>query len=178
MRAFALTLAPLFAAADATSGASATDTTPAPVAATTDAAKPAKLTKPRKPSAAKQAAPAPAPTTPADAEPAVRIIGTARTAATIANAAASFGGVLSDRDQAYIRFYASFAGAKRTGRVTLTELANSGRKPNYAGSNKPHDAGIVTRLSKAGILNVDADGSAFTFTPHALTLKIVTDATA
>jgi hypothetical protein len=179
MRAISLASTVAFSAPDLLSGTTA----PAPAAtapatpAPTDA-KPAKPAKPRKPVAAKpttEAKPAPVakPAPAADAEPAVRVIGTARTAATIANGAASFGGVLSDRDQAYLAFFASFAGAKRDKRVTVSDIANSGRRPAYNGSNKPHDAGVVTRLAKAGILTVEADGAAFTFTKRGRETKLI-----
>lgn len=184
MRAFsflALASTVAFSAPEATTGATAPAAPAAPATTEATAAKPvvAKLTKPRKPAATKPAADAkpatvatkPAPAAP-DAEPAARIIGTARTAATIANGAASFGGVLSDRDQAYLAFFASFAGAKRDKRVTVSDIANSGRRPAYNGSNKPHDAGVVTRLAKAGILTVEAGGAAFTFTKRGRETKL------
>jgi hypothetical protein len=157
----------------------------APIAA--KPAKPAKL--PRKPRAAKPAAVAAdtAPTapvandtatpptsepTPPAAEPAdaPRVIGTARTAATVARNATNFGGTLSDRDHAYIAFYASLAGAVGA-TVTLADIANCGRGPAYGGSAKPHDAGVINRLRKAGLLTVESDGSSFAFTPAAASLK-------
>lgn len=152
---------------------------------------------PRKPRSAKQPADAavgatvpvlttePAPTpdaTPADAtpapvaaepaaEPAPRVLPIARTCATIARNATNFGGTLSDRDHAYITFYASLAALAADGIVTIRAIADSGRGPAYNGSAKPHDAGVVNRLRKAGLLTVEADGTSFAFTPNAHTLR-------
>ena len=86
-----------------------------------------------------------------------------RTAATIAKAATNFGG-LSDRDSAYITFYAGFA--KRNGNkpITIADIHAAGTRPAYNGSNKPHDAGVIVRLGKAGLITASPDGSSFTFT--------------
>lgn len=149
----------------------------APVApATTDTkpalAKPAKITKPAtakpvvataKPAVKRVAKPAPAAPATADAEPAT-VRGLARTVHTIAANATNFGGVLSDRDHAYIAFFASFAGAKRDGTVLVRDIISSGRTPAYGGSAKPADAGVINRLRKAGVLTVNSDADAFTFT--------------
>jgi hypothetical protein len=62
-------------------------------------------------------------------------------------AAANFGG-LTDRDGAYHTFYKSLAGANG-GRLTVQQIVDSGRKPNYEGSAKAHDAGVLQRLIKA-----------------------------
>jgi hypothetical protein len=129
--------------------------------ATTDAApaKPAKLVKPA--TVAVVAKPEPA-------KPSRDIT---RTAATIAANATNFGGVLSDRDTAYIAFFASFAKAHPSKPVTVAELATSGRTPAYNGSAKPHDAGVVNRLAKAGLITKASDGSSFTFTKAGTTTK-------
>lgn len=94
-----------------------------------------------------------------------------RTIATIAKQACNFGGTVSDRDSAYIAFYASLARALPGGVVTIRAIAESGRKPAYNGSAKPHDAGVVQRLHKAGIVAASPDGSSFTFTKHGQSLK-------
>lgn len=74
-----------------------------------------------------------------------------RTAATIHAMRTNYAS-LSDRDQAYFAFYASFAGAKRDHTFTVADIVASGRYPAYNGSKKPHDAGAVQRLVKAGLL--------------------------
>lgn len=116
-----------------------------------------KLIKPAKPAAkpvdAKPVAAAPA-------KPAIRV---ERTAATIVAQRTNFG-ELSDRDGAYMRFFATFAKAARNGVVTLAAIVESGKRPAYNGSNKPHDAGVVNRLVKAGFIQHDADGKSFRFT--------------
>lgn len=153
-------------------------TSPAPVAPATEApaaAKPARVLKPRsaKPAAAKPAAkpaivakPAPKPGKLADAaKPSANVT---RTAATIAAGACNFGG-LSDRDNAYMRFYASLAKRANGGVVTLRGIVDSGKRPDYNGSNKPHDAGVVQRLAKAGIVTIRDNGAAFVFTAKAKT---------
>lgn len=119
------------------------------------AAKPAAVTSP---AAKRGAAPASAPVA-APAKPAANLT---RTATTVARAATNFGG-LSDRDAAYIAFYAAFA--KRDGTVTLAAIVASGNRPAYAGSNKPHDAGVIVRLTKAGLIKPASDGASFTFLP-------------
>lgn len=101
---------------------------------------------------------------PAAAKP---VRGVNATARTIAAAATHFGG-LSDRDTAYLTFYAGIA-KRGNGTVTVRDLATSEARPAYNGSNKPHDAGVIVRLTKAGLLNPSADGHSFTFTTAALT---------
>jgi len=172
------------------------DTTAARADATTTTADvaPAKLPRaPRKPVAPKPATAKPAvtklpalaakPTTtdakpaPAapEAEPAVRILPIARTCATIAAQATNFGGVLSDRDAAYIAYYAGLAKRAKAGVVTIRAIADhftaTGLKPAHGGSAKPHDAGVIVRLTKAGVIAPEADGTSFTFTKLGKTLK-------
>lgn len=103
-------------------------------------------------------------TAPAAAKP---IRGLAATARTIVANATHFGGI-SDRDTAYIAFYAGIA-KRGDGTVTLASLATTGDRPTYVGSNKPHDAGVINRLTKAGLVTPTADGRAFTFTTAAHT---------
>ena len=93
--------------------------------------------------------------------------GVTRTAATIVAQATNFGS-LSDRDTAYLAFYAGIA-KRGNGTVTLDHLATSGGKPAYTGSAKPHDAGVIVRLTKAGLITPATDGRGFTFTKAALT---------
>ena len=85
-----------------------------------------------------------------------------RTAATVVRQATNFA-VLSDRDSAYLSFYAGLAKANATGTVTLAGIVASGNRPNYNGSNKPHDAGVIVRLTKAGLLQPGIDGHGFQF---------------
>lgn len=136
------------------------------------AAKPA--AKPAKQASANVAAPvivtAPEATVTEAAKPSARI---ARTAATIVRQATNFGG-LSDRDTAYLAFYASFAKAASNGVVTLSAIVESGRKPAYNGSAKPHDAGVIVRLTKAGLIVPTDAGHNFTFTAKAKTLAAYT----
>ncbi len=87
-----------------------------------------------------------------------------RTAATIAADRTNFGGTVSDRDEAYLRFYAGLAKRATGGRVTLADIVASGKRPSYDGSNKPHDAGVINRLAKAGLVAKASDGHSFTFT--------------
>lgn len=171
MRAF-LSLASFVAFSAPTDAGSDLLATVAPVTEAT----PAKPVKPlRKPRVAKPAAAPVADDVPAvTAEPAAeapRVAPIMRTCATIARNATNFGGTLSDRDHAYIAFFASFAKAAADGIVTVRTIVDSGRVPAYSGSAKPHDAGVVNRLRKAGLLTVEADGTSFAFTPAALTLK-------
>lgn len=104
-------------------------------------------------------------TTDAPAKPSANIT---RTAACVARNRTNFGN-LSDRDTAYLGFYASFA--KRNGGkpVTIADIVASGREPAYAGSRKPHDAGVINRLRKAGLIAPATDGHSFTFTKLAET---------
>lgn len=101
------------------------------------------------------------PAVPAVAKPSANLT---RTAATVVRHATNFA-VLSDRDSAYLAFYAKLAKASVTGNVTLAGIVASGERPLYAGSNKPHDAGVIVRLTKAGLLAHAADGTGFTFSP-------------
>lgn len=94
-----------------------------------------------------------------------------RTIATVARQATNFGGNLSDRDAAYLAFYSRFAKAAPDGTVTVRAIAESGARPAYNGSNKPHDAGVIVRLTKAGILATAPDGSSFTVTERGKALK-------
>jgi hypothetical protein len=147
-----------------------------PAATATKAAKAAKAAKPvtqpntaetiapeflnAEPVSAADTAPATAPETPKAAKPSGGIV---RTAATVVKQLTNFGS-LSDRDTAYLAFYASLAKAASDGAVTLAGIVQSGRRPEYAGSNKPHDAGVIVRLTKAGLIAPNADGHSFTFT--------------
>lgn len=86
-----------------------------------------------------------------------------RTAATIVKQAANFGS-LSDRDTAYLGFYRRLAATAPNGVLTLAVIVASGQRPPHIGSNKPHDAGVIERGSKAGLYAVAADGHSFTIT--------------
>lgn len=128
----------------------------------TKAAKPVTAAKPEA-KAAKPVKPAPAPEAKA-AKPAAHIT---RTAAAIVRNATNFGN-LSDRDAAYITFYSRLA-KRNGGAVTLSQIAESGERPNYAGSAKPHDAGVINRLTKAGFLSVTESGNRIAFKDKAKT---------
>lgn len=132
------------------------------------AAKPVTASTPAKPVAAK---PAPAPAVAAtDAAPKTPANVT-RTIATIAKRATNFGG-LSDRDNAYIAFFASFA-KRDGGSVTIATLAASGARPSVPGSSaKPHDAGAVNRLVSAGLIR--EAGGVITFTDAGKSLAAYT----
>lgn len=97
---------------------------------------------------------------PAVAKPTANIT---RTAKTIAAGAANFG-TLSDRDTAYLGFYRRLAATLPGNVVTLAGIVASGQRPPHVGSNKPHDAGVIERLTKAGILATASDGHSFTIT--------------
>lgn len=157
----------------------ATEATPAPAAATPVAAKPAKrvLAKPgAKPANGKPAKPVTGLAKPAGkAKPATEAAkpsaNVTRTAATIAAQACNFGN-LSDRDTTYMRFYASLAKRAANGVVTLRGIVDSGhaRVPGATfASAKPHDAGVIQRLAKAGLLSIRDNGAAFVFTKAAHT---------
>lgn len=88
-----------------------------------------------------------------------------RTAATVARNVTAFN-ELSDRDSAYLAFYASLAKAAPSGVVTLADIVASGRRPTYNGSNKPHDAGVINRLRKASFIAPVSDGTSFTITDN------------
>lgn len=145
--------------------------------ATTAATKPAKATIAKQAAAARATVATAAPTSttvdntpapaavPAVAKPAA---GITRTAATIVAQRTNFGN-LSDRDTAYITFYASLAKRSVTGVVTLADIVASGQRPVYVGSNKPHDAGVINRLAKANLLTASADGTSFSFRDAAKT---------
>lgn len=98
--------------------------------------------------------------TPAVAKPSANI---SRTAATVVRQATNFA-VISERDTAYLAFYGKLSKRVTTGIVTLADIVQSGERPSYAGSNKPHDAGVIVRLTKAGLLAHNADGHGFTVT--------------
>lgn len=116
--------------------------------------------------------PAPADAAPKAAKPSGHIT---RTAATIVAARTNFGG-LSDRDNCYLSFYATFAGGDKRGAVTIESVHASGARPTYAGSNKPHDAGVIVRLTKAGLVSPASDGRSFSFTDKARDLAAVSTA--
>ena len=90
-----------------------------------------------------------------------------RTAATIAKHITAFGSV-SDRDNVYIAFYAKYI-KKHGGRVTLDQLAHCGERPRCT-SNKPHDAGVAVRLSKANLFTYDKATRTIAPTANVLTL--------
>lgn len=143
-----------------------------------------KLSKPAtkpaaKPVTAKPATPAPvAAATPATpAAPAKPAAGITRTISTIARGACNFG-ALSDRDTAYLAFYAGFAKRSASGRVTVESIAAHGTRPAYTGSAKPHDAGVIQRLAKAGLVTLLNGAAEFTFTDKAKTLAAYTGARA
>jgi hypothetical protein len=111
--------------------------------------------------------------TPAVAKPSAKIT---RTAATVAAQATNFA-VLSDRDTAYLAFYSKLVKRADGARITLADIAGSGERPNYAGSNKPHDAGVIVRLTKAGLLQTATDGHGFTVSERGRTHAAYTSAT-
>lgn len=114
-----------------------------------------------KPVPAKTAAVAPSkPETAAVARPAA---GLTRTVATIVAQRTAFGH-LSDRDTAYMQFFASFAKRAPGGTVNVSDLHNCGKRVPGVASNKPSDAGVINRLRKAGLLHVAADGTTVSFT--------------
>lgn len=100
-----------------------------------------------------------------------------RTITTIARHATNFGNV-SDRDEAYLAFYAGFAKRAANGIVTVRAIAESGKRPAYNGSSKPHDAGVVNRLTLAGFIKQSADSTSFTFTDKAKAHKLYASAKA
>lgn len=108
--------------------------------------------------------------------------GVARTCSTIARDATNYGGSLSDRDNAYLAFYAGFAKRASNGIVTVADIATRfrdlGAKPDYIGSCKPHDAGVIVRLTKAGIIKHVSDGTSFTFTDTGKQSKLYASAKA
>jgi hypothetical protein len=110
-----------------------------------------KISKPAtaKPATAK-AAPAAKPETTTATAPRVPANIT-RTIATVERGACNFGGTISDRDNAYFGFYKQLIAANG-GKLTVAAIVASGRKPAYNGSAKPHDAGVIQRLGKAGLL--------------------------
>lgn len=73
-----------------------------------------------------------------------------RTIATVARAATNYA-ELTERDGAYFTFYKRLAAANG-GKLTVAAIVASGGKPSYTGSCKPHDAGVIVRLTKAGLL--------------------------
>lgn len=82
------------------------------------------------------------PSEPTVAKPSGNVV---RTVRTIAARATNFGG-LSERDESYFSFYKTFGNS-----VTVGQIHASGKRPAYTGSNKPHDAGVIVRLVKAGL---------------------------
>jgi hypothetical protein len=97
---------------------------------------------------------------PAVAKPSANIT---RTAATVVAQRTNFG-TLSDRDTAYLGFYRRHAATQTGGIATLASIVASGLRPAHLGSNKPHDAGVINRLAKAGLIAASADGHSFTIT--------------
>lgn len=91
-----------------------------------------------------------------------------RTAATIVAARCNFGG-LTDRDAAYIAFFASFTKRANKPSVTLAEIRETAARPDYSGSAKAYDAGVIQRLTKAGLIKHSTDGTSFEFVDGAKT---------
>lgn len=124
-------------------------------------AKPAKAGKPVVAKPAKSAVPA----APVAAKPSANIT---RTAATVARQATHFGD-LTDRDNAYFGFYKRLIAANG-GKLTIAAIHGSGSRPTPLpgtsfSSDKPHDAGVIVRLGKAGLiagLGTDASPIALT----------------
>lgn len=102
----------------------------------------------------------------------------ARTAGTVATHRYGFGSE-TNRDYAYLLLFghardnaelpnATDAGdmpENIVGRpVSLGMLASYGANPYYTGSNKPHDAGAITRAVKAGYIVRSSDGVLLAFT--------------
>lgn len=98
------------------------------------------------------------------AKPAAHIT---RTAATVAAMRAAYD-TFSERDAAYLSFYAKLA-KRNNGRFTVADIVALGVRAPYAGSNKPHDAGVLERLCKAGIFATSNGGHDFLVTPLGLT---------
>ena len=57
--------------------------------------------------------------------------------------------VKSARDKAYFKFYCDNAKNKQ---LTIEQLQKLKHNPNYAGSNKADDAGIISRFEKFGLI--------------------------
>lgn len=105
-----------------------------------------------------------APATPAAAKPAVNPLhrGIVRDVAGIAAQRTNFGGE-TDRDRAYLSFFATFAGDKRDATFTLATIRESKRTPAGAfTSAKPTDVGAINRLVKNGMLTFNGDKLTFT----------------
>lgn len=87
--------------------------------------------------------------------------GIARTVRTVLAGRTNFGEI-SDRDNAYLAFYAGLC-RKHGGSVTVSQIHSDGGRPATPGSsNKPHDAGAIVRLSKAGLISFAGDSLALT----------------
>ena len=84
----------------------------------------------------------------------------ARTAATIRGRKFPFR-KLTDRDASYFEFLSDLID-RHGGSVTLEQIADSREYPKYIGSNKSYDAGVITRLSKAGWIAISSDGRTLT----------------
>jgi hypothetical protein len=145
--------------------------TPAPVAPTSN------IPAPKRPARALGVPPAVKPLATASAIPApadapakpTRIAGVERTAATIAADRTNFA-VFSDRDASYIAYYAPLAKRTTDGVITVRAIAeyfrDTGHAPAVPGSSaKPHDAGVIVRLTKAAFIVHTADGTSFRFHP-------------
>lgn len=111
-------------------------------------------------------APAAKPAVAKAASPAKPAAGITRTAATVAAGRYPFGN-LTDRDNAYIAFYATLA-KRGNGSVTLADMhgaaALAGQMLSSIPSRKPHDAGVIVRLVKAGVITTADNGGSITFT--------------
>lgn len=93
-----------------------------------------------------------------------------RDAATIVAGAYPFKSV-TDRDPAYLAFFGDVC-RKHGGKATLSQIHEAGTprpgkphlrdNPRYSGSAKATDAGVITRLRKAGFFTISADGSTLT----------------
>jgi hypothetical protein len=78
---------------------------------------------------------------------------------------------LSDRDKAYLTFWSDIID-RFGGKATLKQIAESGEYPDYHGSRKPHDAGVVNRLIKAGLIVATSDGHSIALTEAGRRLSI------
>lgn len=118
----------------------------------------------------------------ADKPARVPTFGVNATAKRIDIGAANFGGTLSDRDNAYLSHYGKLCRTLGKRTLTLTDIATNSPKAasgkpvisGYSGSAKAHDAGVVQRLAKAGLVSTGEHGAAITFTAKCNTVAAFT----